>query len=165
MTTAVFILTSNNKTPKSLRSHSSVHMLRRPNNGGLFTVGIGVLIDPEVSILMRVSKVSILRCVLCPSDFVYLTKNNAYNMHWMLWISCSSDSEPSMIWTHANAARQNQSITEIVHSLQCIQTGLRAFPQSRKRSCFWERQPRTMLMRGHKIIYICLSYFTMTKQI
>ncbi len=39
MTTPMFIITSNNKTPQSLRSHSCLHLLQRRNNGGQLTQG------------------------------------------------------------------------------------------------------------------------------
>ncbi len=39
MTTAMFIITSNNKTPQSLRSHSCLHLLRRWNNWWQLTQG------------------------------------------------------------------------------------------------------------------------------
>ncbi len=41
MTTVVFIITSNNKTLQSLRSHSCLHLLQRWNNGGLMTAHSG----------------------------------------------------------------------------------------------------------------------------
>ncbi len=41
MTSTMFIITSNNKTPQSLRSHSCLHLLQCRNNGGLMTAHSG----------------------------------------------------------------------------------------------------------------------------
>ncbi len=41
MSTAMFIITSNNRTPQSHRSHSCLHLLWRRNNGGLMTAHSG----------------------------------------------------------------------------------------------------------------------------
>ncbi len=46
MTTALFIITSNNRTPQLLnRSYSCLHLLQRRNNGGLFTAHSGRVCD------------------------------------------------------------------------------------------------------------------------
>ncbi len=44
MATAIFIITSNNKTPQSLSRHSCLHLLWHRNNGGLIS---DVLSEPD----------------------------------------------------------------------------------------------------------------------
>ncbi len=65
-----------------------------------------------------------------------------------------------LIWTHANDARQNESITESVHS----QTEL-GFPKEGSVHASGTAAHNNAYQRTENNQYICLNYFTINKRI
>ncbi len=135
--TAMFNITSNNKTPQLLRRHSCLHLLRWRNNGGLMTAHSGRVYAKSIS-----NRGTAWVCVTSTQPGIWE------------WLDLGKDSD--ILWERKNSVHYHYKVVVYTHCQHHI------YVQTTCKIEFCIRRPLTF-HENHFILHKVLKFYNRKK--